>query len=298
MLPPHTHAGETQALSQRTQQHTHTHTQNETRALGKSSPKIMQVLPNDRTLTKLAKQVRMWRKRNLSKLMPTAKRLTVLSIDDGPITDQLRAVLADKKRSAQFMEQLEMWMSAKDRNVSRKEFRRAYVAMGIAAPQYDVDVLFGTIDQKGSGEVGLDELKSAVTRIQCGELPEATEKSIAAAKRLAAKLAKAQTTATRPTRLLAPTPARVLPPKRTCSNLTPAALEFASPTMLRAASVLSPAVKRSIASISPAVAKATGVPDLTGEMFSPVSAARLAQWAQRASRELELSGTAAAGARW
>ena len=135
----------------------------------------------------MTKTMRIWRKRLAQEIRPkSAKPVVRLEPqEDLPVVTQLRNLLSNKARANKFIEQLEVWDVDDDRNVSRKEFRRAFaVCFGCTASSNDMNTVFDEIDTNSNGEVDFSELHDAIERIQ-GGLPPRTIGDAAA--KLAAK---------------------------------------------------------------------------------------------------------------
>lgn len=258
---------------------------------------------NTNELARLAKSVRIFRKRLMQDVLPKSKRpLVALEPQDGkPVVAQLREILANKTQAKRLVEQLEIWDTSNDRHVSRKEFRRAFAFLGYTAPKHDMNLMFDELDTDGSGEVDFDELAAGLKRIQNGEVPrnvgtgaaKLAAKESASAEEKAAKIARKLAEADVRTRKLAigVTPARVAPAARAPTK-PPQLVVWdpvgaVSPAMARAANAVSPAVKHSLSIISPAVARAAGVSELYAQVYTPntKNTQRLNKWAELANME-------------
>jgi len=89
------------------------------------------------------------------------KPLRPLTIDRGPVEDQLRAILADRAYSKTPDDVFSDWDKDKEGSVSRKEFRLWWPRIGYDVPPDPLNNLFDEFDVDGSGEIDRDEFKNA-----------------------------------------------------------------------------------------------------------------------------------------
>lgn len=240
--------------------------------------------PTVRPLARLAEALR-----NHASARNTKERVT-LTADDGPIVDQLRALLSERANAKRFINHLEKTDDG-DRFVSRKEFRRAVWVLGYIAPGDDLNLLFDELDSQGRGEIHITALKTHLQRMQKGEPAALTGRG---AEKLAAKAARKHS--------LGGSPAKVLPFNPSAGSIVLPSLATLSPAMARAgkamlspskaARALSPAFTRATAlalsSVSPAMTRAAA--DAARSLESPLTLragklaaakrndARLAEW--------------------
>jgi hypothetical protein len=79
------------------------------------------------------------------------------SPDAPPISEQLGAAL--KKSAMRVMELFRSWDADGDGEVTRTEFHRAMVALGLEVPKKEIDKLFSEWDKSGDGSIGFKELQ-------------------------------------------------------------------------------------------------------------------------------------------
>ena len=81
---------------------------------------------------------------------------------DVPIQEQLRDILIDN--SVRVIDLFRDWDDDGDGKVSKKEFRKAMVALGLSVPRKEADGLFDTFDPDGGGSIDYKELQKALKR--------------------------------------------------------------------------------------------------------------------------------------
>ena len=81
---------------------------------------------------------------------------------DVPVQDQLRDILIDN--AVRVIDLFRDWDDDGDGQVSKKEFRKAMVALGLKVGRKDADALFDTFDPDGGGSIDYKELQKALKR--------------------------------------------------------------------------------------------------------------------------------------
>eukprot|EP00964_Phaeocystis_antarctica_P155487 scaffold124713_cov36-Phaeocystis_antarctica.AAC.1 len=82
--------------------------------------------------------------------------------EDGNVQEQLRDILIDN--AVRVIDLFRDWDDDEDGKVSKKEFRKAMVALGLKVPKKDADALFDTFDPDGGGSIDYNELNKALKR--------------------------------------------------------------------------------------------------------------------------------------
>ena len=82
--------------------------------------------------------------------------------EDGDVQEQLRQILIDN--AVRVIDLFRDWDDDGDGKVSKKEFRKAMVALGVDVPRKDVDALFDAFDPDGGGSIDYSELNKALKR--------------------------------------------------------------------------------------------------------------------------------------
>ena len=97
-------------------------------------------------------------KHSLRKDGPQTTRSRVITLEMGAgatVLDQIRNALAGSW--SRVRELFREWDEDESGSISKREFRRALVLLGLRAPRNEVDALFDTFDKDGSGEVDFGE---------------------------------------------------------------------------------------------------------------------------------------------
>ena len=92
-----------------------------------------------------------------------ASKLSNVQLDpDAPVQDQIRDLLS--KNAVRVIDLFRGWDDDGSGTISKAEFRKALVALGVTASKEDLNSLFDTLDNDGSGTLEYNELNKALRR--------------------------------------------------------------------------------------------------------------------------------------
>ena len=94
------------------------------------------------------------------------KKTGLIDIDESPdappYSEQIATAL--RNNSTRVLDLFRSWDADGDGQVSRAEFHKAMLALGLEVPKKDIDELFSQWDVDGGGEIGYGELRKILSK--------------------------------------------------------------------------------------------------------------------------------------